>query len=278
MVGLCGLFACTPLPPEVSSDSADPTTTPGTSTGPLPDTTTTLTTSATVGTLDGTGDTTSDVTGPGPTTGEPPDTTTDGTTTGDGGSSSSSSDGGESSSSGDPIPDCTPILAETVVRVSGGDNGDEWIRIYNPCPVAIDLADYSLGWGGPSYNDSKANLSGIVASNDCWVVGGPNSNGGNGNPAYDLELNFNSDLQNGDDPGDGIALFDVPMGMVDAATVPVDSLIYGDNNNSMLMDSQGMVPAPYVRGHSDGDSLRRTSLGNTWEIVASPTPNDCPVL
>jgi hypothetical protein len=271
------LGGCTPAPPEVADGGIG---NPMGSTGMPPETTTEG--SATVASVEGSAsDDPASTTLPldGTTTEEPPATS---------GSSSegpgSSSDGGMMESSGggnttgEPA-ECHPILAEVLYDPPSGDNNEEWIKLYNPCAVEIELDAYSLGWGGTSYvQTGTMNLSGSIGAGECFLVGGTTSNGDNGNPVYDLAQDFSGDLQNSGDPGDGIALFLGDAASIMASTIPVDAVIYGSNNASNLLDADGNTPAPHVADAPEGDSIRRTALAPTWIIEANPMPNACPPL
>lgn len=253
------LASCTPTPTEIATEGSSSQESGGdTNVG------TTALPTATDSTLGATGDAGDDAT----------TSSADGGTDGTDGSSS----GGSSSDTGATVS-CTPVLAELVVAVSSGDNGDEWVKLHNPCDDSIDLSGYSLGWGGHDYTTGSFDLTGSLRPGACIVVGGPNSNSNNGGPDYGITYNFAPDLQNGGGgTADGVALFDVPSAMVIATEPPVDVVIYGNANDSGLLDTQGNVPDPYINAPPNNHSLRRTALDVSWEIADSPTPNDCPTL
>ncbi len=164
------------------------------------------------------------------------------------------------------------LLSEVLYDVSSGDDGFEWVELFNSSASAVDLSGFCLGNGGTSYTASTAQLSGTVASGATFVVGGPTSNSTNGNPSFDQVLNFSPDFQNSGSTGDGVALFDVPCAQVDGATVPVDAVVYGPNNNSGLIDETGAANAPEVGDAAAGSSIARVDLLGSWQIQ-SPTPN-----
>lgn len=179
-----------------------------------------------------------------------------------------------------PLPD-HPILVEVYYddpsAGQNGDNGKEWVKLFNPTSQPIDLAGYSLGWGGASYITGTLQLSGTIAAGGCFVVGGPDTNATNGNPTYGQAADLAPDLQNGGDQADGVALFDTTADLLDATTVPLDAVIYGaDNNNSGLVDETGAVGAVDVTlGVDPGQSIRRLDNG-IWEENLTPTPDVCP--
>jgi hypothetical protein len=154
---------------------------------------------------------------------------------------------------------------------NGGDNGREWLELYNVTGAAIGLSGYSLGWGGADYTTGVLQLSGILAAGGYFVVGGPTSDANNANPTYDLVANFAPDLQNPLLVSDGIALFDVPAASITAATVPIHALIYGRFFNlNGLLDEQGNPGAIDAGVAPAGDSLEFDGTG--WAVQASPSP------
>ena len=162
-------------------------------------------------------------------------------------------------------------LSEVMYNPSGGDNGREWVELYNATGAAIDLSGYSLGWGGADYTTGVLQLSGILAAGGYFVVGGPTSDANNANPTYDLVANFGPDLQNPLLASDGIALFAVPAASITAATVPIHALIYGGLFNlNGLLDEQGNPGAIDTGFAPAGESLEFDGAG--WAAQASPSP------
>jgi hypothetical protein len=162
-------------------------------------------------------------------------------------------------------------ISEVMYNPGGGDNGREWVELYNASGAAIDLSGYSLGWGGADYTTGVLQLSGILAAGDYFVVGGPTSDANNAFPTYDQVANFTPDLQNPLLVSDGIALFDVPAASVGAATVPIHALIYGGLLNlNGLLDEQGNPGAIDVGLAPAGETLEFDGAG--WSAQASPSP------
>ncbi len=169
------------------------------------------------------------------------------------------------------------LLSEVLYDVSGTDTAFEWVEIYNNDTVAINLAGYSLGYGGTTYTTGLMQLSGTIQPGATFLVGGPTSSATNANPAFDLALDFSPDIQNAGSTGDGVALFNVPASAVTGSTIPVDAVIYGPNNNSGLIDETGNANGPEVGDASGGSSIERTDLAGAWQIQSSPTPNATPL-
>jgi hypothetical protein len=225
---------------------------------------------ATVASVDGTSS------GDAPTTTMPLDGTSTTSASSDDPGSSSSGDG--DTTTGEP-GGCHPILAEVLFDAIGMNHRKQWVRIYNPCDVEIELAGaYVLAWGGPDYTHGQLELVGAIDPGECRVVGGPDSNNDNGNPVWGQNQDFSPDLQLGGDPADGVALFVGTAADVMSDTVPVDAVIYGVSNGNGLLDANGDTPAPHVGDVAMGQSIRRTSLAPAWEVAPSPTPNECPAL
>ena len=165
------------------------------------------------------------------------------------------------------------ILSEVLYDTAGSDDGLEWVELFNPGANAVDLSNYSLGNAGLDYTTSLVQLSGTLAPGATFVVGGPTSNSSNANPSFDLAIDFSPDFQNSGSAGDGVALFDVPANQVTAATVPIDAVVYGPNNNNGLIDETGTANPPEVGDAPSGSSLERVDLQGSWQIQASPNPN-----
>ena len=165
------------------------------------------------------------------------------------------------------------VLLEVFYDPKGEDNGGEWIKLYNGTAAPIDLAGYSLAWGGSSYASSMA-LSGVIPAGGCFLVGGPTSNPENGSPVYDLASNLNPDIQNSSATGaaDAIGLFDVAK--VTKDTIPIDAVVYGAQNCNNLIDESGTSGAIDIGKVKSGESMLRTSGG--WEMNPTPNSVSCP--
>ena len=169
------------------------------------------------------------------------------------------------------------VLSEVFYDDGGADDGFEWVELLNTSTEAIDLSSFSLGSGGSSYTTSQVQLAGVVAPGATFVVGGPSSDAGNGDPVYDQVFNFSPDFQNSGSAADGVALFALPAAMVTGSTVPIDAVVYGPTNSTGLIDETGVANAPEVGDASAGSSIERIDLAGTWQIQGSPTPNTTPI-
>jgi hypothetical protein len=164
------------------------------------------------------------------------------------------------------------VITEVFYDHSGGDDGFEWVELYNSTPFDVDLSGYSLGWGGTDYTYGTAQLSGMIPACDVWVVGGPTSDAENGNPFFDLVINFDDDIQNGGTASDGVALFDVEAALITPATVPVDVVIYDEPNANNLMDETGAPGLPEVGDAPSGSTIERIDWADSWQINPEPGP------
>ena len=196
-----------------------------------------------------------------------PDTTASG-----GGMTTATDTGADTATDTGSGMDCTLRLAEALTSLDGADDGREWVVLYNPCGQSIDLGPLSLAWGSTGYAGA-VDLVGTVAAGTCFVVGGPDSSGGNFDPPLDQVVNFEPNLSR--NPG-AIGLFALAPGDVDVGDVPVDVVIYGDANTGGFVDPTGATPGPVLPSNPDLESMRRTSLAATWEFANPPTPSACP--
>lgn len=165
------------------------------------------------------------------------------------------------------------ILSEVFYDASGGDDGKEWVELYNAGGTAVDLSGYSVGAAGTSYTYTTVQLSGTIQPGATFVVGGPSSSSSNGDPSFDQVFNFGPDIQNSGSTADGVALFDVPASQITGSTVPIDAVIYGGSNSNGLIDETGSAASPEVGDAPSGSSIERVDLGGSWRIQSSPTPN-----
>ena len=154
---------------------------------------------------------------------------------------------------------------------SGGDNGNEWVELFNAGGSAIDLSNYSLGWGGADYLPA-IQLVGTIPSGGYFVIGGPN-----GGPAagYDQVENFDPNLDNGWLVSGGVALFNEQSGDVDATTVPVHAVIYGGIfGNAGLWDESGGVgdvDVPFTFPPAPAGTTIEFD-GTVWGEQGTPSP------
>jgi hypothetical protein len=171
---------------------------------------------------------------------------------------------------------CELRLVEVYYDTANSEDGEQWVKLHNPCEVEIDLDDYSLGWGGVDYTVGTMDLVGAVAADRCFIVGGPESSNDNANPMLDQGTDFEPGIEKDGGAGNGVALFFGSAASIAAETVPVDAVIYGANNDNDLLDAEGNTPAPHVGNAGDGHSIRRTAATPTWIVEAMPMPSVCP--
>ncbi len=177
-------------------------------------------------------------------------------------------------------------LSEVFYDGPGGDDGQEWVELYNAGPLAVSLGDAVLGYGGGSFAAEVAVLPQLtVPPGGCVVVGGPTSDEGNGLPVFDAEVDFEPDLQNSGVDADGVALFAVTEGQpLDDLGAPFDGVIYGDavNDNHAFLDPFGqrrlvpdVVDAPSGQSIARSFAFEQEEVGGDWGVLAAPTPGRC---
>jgi hypothetical protein len=169
-------------------------------------------------------------------------------------------------------------LAEVTYQPGADEAACEWIKISNSTDVPIDLGAYSFGSGRTNYLASTAQLGGTIPAHSCFVIGGPLSNAGNGNPTYDQILDFFPDLLNGSaasGQATGYALFNGRANQLTATSVPLDAALCGQNNGAGLLGADGQAATPSCPDiGAAGHSVVRTSV-TTWVDQATPTPGNC---
>ena len=96
--------------------------------------------------------------------------------------------------------------------------------------------------------------------------------------AYDVELDFTPDIQNSGPDADGVALFSVVGGPVNAASIPFDTVVYGPSINvahAFVGVGGQLVAAPDVHDVAAGASIVRDAEGAWFEAEIGPTPGRC---
>ncbi|MGH1347417.1 MAG: amidohydrolase family protein [Nannocystales bacterium] len=169
------------------------------------------------------------------------------------------------------------VIAEFYYDHPGGDDGFEWVKLFNGTGSTVDLSGYSLAWGGNDYTYGQLQLVGTIDPGACFLVGGPSGDadsGFAGVPAFDQAEVFTPNAQNSGDTADAMALFDVPAASINGATVPLDAVIYGGNNASGLLDETGVAGLVDVADAGSGESVvLQDDL--SWGILLDPTPTQC---
>jgi len=168
-------------------------------------------------------------------------------------------------------------LVEILYDPPSLDDGYEWVKLSNDTNVAIDLGAYSFGSGRTSYTYSIAQLAGTIPAHGCFLIGGPTSSSSNGSPTYSQIFNFSPDLPNGSGTtgqASGFGLFDVPITQLVPTSIPLDSVLCGQNNLAGLVGADGLAATPSHADVAAGHSIARTNA-TTWVDQATPTPNTC---
>lgn len=167
-------------------------------------------------------------------------------------------------------------IAEVFYDAVGSDDELEWVELANDGDFAVDLAGWTLGWGGSDYTSGLLALEGVIAAGTRFVVGGPLASEANAQPVFGFAVDLEPDLQNSGATADGIALFDVPIEEVSAESIPVSAVVYGGENASGLLDETGAISAVHVADAPGGHSIERQRHG-AWIVQPLPTPGVAPV-
>jgi hypothetical protein len=164
--------------------------------------------------------------------------------------------------------------------LTGNDNDNQWIEIYNGTGADIDFAatPFSLGWGSFDYTRGSFDLNtGVIAAGTAFLVGGTVEPLRGGVPqAYDIEGDFNRDLpaDNGS-VASGVGLFTGAGSAIDVNSVPIHAVMYGrfDATNNLL-DEQGIPDGIVIEIQgllATGQSLYFGG-GTCWSVETTPTP------
>lgn len=174
------------------------------------------------------------------------------------------------------------LLVEVFYNPPSTDSTYEWVKLYNGTDAAIDLAGYTLAWGGPKdWSWGHVDLVGTVQPGACFIVGGPVSSAANGSPVFDQSIDLDQDLQNSSvapaDPADAVALFAPRVGPLSAATLPIDIVVYGPSNKTGFLGPDGQIAPVHSSDAGTGKSLVRATT-TTWVIGDVPNATACIVI
>jgi len=168
------------------------------------------------------------------------------------------------------IPVAGLVISEVLYDPPGADNGREWVELYNAGGVPIDLAAWSLGYGGADYGSGTLQLSGVVAPDSYFLVGGAPDAG------FDLPVDFAPDLQNSGAVADGLALFELPADAIGPGSLPRFAVVYGGVNANALLGADGAPAVVDVGDAPSGSSIALLDDGS-WQVLATPTPGSGPL-
>jgi len=159
------------------------------------------------------------------------------------------------------------VLSEIFYDVDaahGGEPGNEWIELYNPLAVPVDLTGWYLSdANGTSTKDTLLATTTIASHGFLFVTDATTTEGLWSIPSSTPVVSFESPLGNGlGNTGDALYLFD-------AFDALVDQISWGSNTDAF---------SPSVTGVPEGHSLYRTQFStdtNTaadWGNASIPTP------
>lgn len=179
-------------------------------------------------------------------------------------------------------------LSEIFYDAAGGDDGLEWIELYNAGNFGIDMGRVLIGYGGGNFFNATETLPEFeLPPGGCVVIGGPISNDLNGNPRIDVELNFTPDIQNAGARADGVAIYDL-FSEFDPTSPPIDAVLYGElvqDGDIFPQPGNGdLFTAPLVVDAIEGNSIYRwldpfgqfgEFFNPSWFELGTPTPGRC---
>ncbi len=157
-------------------------------------------------------------------------------------------------------------INEFSANPDGTDTDHEWIELYNPGGVTVDLTGWRLEYGTSSFSSDVEFASGEVSPGSFLWAGGSAS----GAPMVLSGLA----LGNASSNADGLRL-------VDCDDVVRDTVIYGPTNTDGWLDDGGSMASSLAPGPADGESIARAvdgvdtnASGTDFEVPALPTPGE----
>ena len=124
-----------------------------------------------------------------------------------------------------------------------------------------------------NYTYTTTSLEGSLAPHSCMRIGGPISSSANGSPVLDEHHAFVPNIPNAGQVAAGVALFAMTAGNIAPATRPIDTVVYGPANTTLLGSDGDVHPTDSISVPA-GSSLVRQ--GGAW-VVRSPDPAFCPM-
>jgi hypothetical protein len=168
------------------------------------------------------------------------------------------------------------VVSEVFYDAASADDELEWVELWNGTAEPIDLAEWSLAWGGSDWTGARLQLEGVVEPGAYFVVGGPRSAPENADASFDLAVDLEPDLQNGGVVADGVALFHRAAEAIEPDSLPDFTVLYGEVNESELLGADGL-PAPVdVADAPAGASVELDRDG--WAVNPAPSPGTGPLL
>jgi hypothetical protein len=201
------------------------------------------------------------------------------------------------------------LISEVMANPSGVDINTEYVELVATRPINFATNNYSViwtrngnatvsGWTEGTVTTFGINLtSGSVSAGDIIYVGGLNiSNTGAvvrkidtaGFSGGDDSLGFGSPIGVLDDGGadaDGVAVYDVRISSVTAATVPIDAVFFGSARGGAVLDASNGYQLPvndrYTGGKYLGSSFLAANAVEGQALIATgsyvPSTNNYPI-
>lgn len=154
----------------------------------------------------------------------------------------------------------------------GPDLDQEYVELFNETGSPVDLASWSLGWGGADYTFGTLDLdaAGVLAPYSYIVIG----------VSTHPTLAFTPELADGFFFAGGVALFNSEASAITPTTLPDDNVIYTTVfgfNGSGLIDPTGAAGAVDGNTTAAGETIARDVNGN-WVVQAASSPGAGPMI
>ena len=146
------------------------------------------------------------------------------------------------------IMSSTVVINEFFPNAIGTDGGNEWIELYNYYVNTVDISGWQIQKATSTYSSLYTFPEGTQLLPGAFMVLG-------GSNIENADITMSSlGLGNAGSSGDAIRL-------LDASTMAVDTVIYGNNNNDGFVDDDGLLTFDLAAKPNEGWSLGRVFDG-----------------
>lgn len=157
-----------------------------------------------------------------------------------------------------------PVINEVVIDPEGSDTGKEWIEIYNPTNIPLNMNGWAIQAGGSCFIECFS-FPFYILNPDSFVVVAENQ-------IINADFYADLDFQNGGTATDGIRLCS-PDGQY------TDTILYDSPNTNALPDDQNTPGLSLLNMIPPGHSFARktdgldTNSAEDWKDCQNPTFN-----
>jgi hypothetical protein len=138
-------------------------------------------------------------------------------------------------------------INEFLFDPDGADAGYEWVEIYGAGGAAVDVSGWRIQKATSAFSDAFVFPDGATIDVGQFVLVGEEL-------VPDADFVGALGLGNAGTSADGVRL-------VDCSGVPVDTVIYGDENSDLLLDDTGAVATSLAPAVGSGSSIQRVQDG-----------------